>query len=108
MKRLYIVSIMFLLLYTKGFTQIYALQNGEKLNNSYVLSENNYAIIIEKNTANYGKTFDIIYKDKRLTGYKGAGDIKILPNGTLIATMLKSSVGKRYVGCDIRKYRTGI
>lgn len=94
MKRLYIVSIMFLLLYTKGFTQIYALQNGEKLNNSYVLSENNYAIIIEKNTANYGKTFDIIYKDKRLTGYKGAGDIKILPNGTLIATMLKSSVGK--------------
>lgn len=52
MKRLYIVTTIFLLLYTKAFTQIYTFQNGEKLNNSYILSETNYAIIIEKNTAN--------------------------------------------------------
>ena len=61
MKRLYIVSILFLLLYTRAFTQIYTLQNNEKLNNSYISSETNYALIIEKNSANEGKTFDIIY-----------------------------------------------
>ena len=94
MKRLYIVTIVFLLLYVRAFTQIYTLQNNEKLNNSYIMSETNYALIIEKNNANYGKTFDIIYKDARLTGYKDAGSIKILPNGTLVATMLKTSLGK--------------
>ncbi|WP_300368510.1 hypothetical protein [Brachyspira sp.] len=94
MKRLYITSVIFFILYVRAFSQIYTLQNNEKLNNSYILSETNYAIIIEKNTANSGKTFDIIYKDSRLTGYKDAGNIKILPNGTLIATMLKNSVGK--------------
>ncbi|MEI0563462.1 hypothetical protein [Brachyspira pulli] len=94
MKRLYIVTTIFLLLYTKAFTQIYTFQNGEKLNNSYILSETNYAIIIEKNTANEGKTFDIVYKNSRLSGYKDAGIIKILPNETLVATMLKSSLGK--------------
>ena len=94
MKRLYIVSILFLLLYTRAFTQIYTLQNNEKLNNSYISSETNYALIIEKNSANEGKTFDIIYKNSRLTGYKDAGIIKILPNGTLTATMLKTSLGK--------------
>ncbi|ANN64588.1 PD40 domain-containing protein [Brachyspira hyodysenteriae] len=94
MKKLYIISIVFLLLCARGFTQVYTFQIGEKLNNSYILSETNYAIIIEKNSANSGKTFDIIYKDARLTGYKDAGNIKILPNGTLIATMLKTSLGK--------------
>lgn len=94
MKRLYIVSILFLLLYTRAFTQIYTLQNNEKLNNSYISSETNYALIIEKNSVNEGKTFDIIYKNSRLTGYKDAGIIKILPNGTLTATMLKTSLGK--------------
>ena len=94
MKRLYIVTTIFLLLYTKAFTQIYTFQNGEKLNNSYILSETNYAIIIEKNTANEGKTFDIVYKNSRFSGYKDAGIIKILPNETLVATMLKSSLGK--------------
>ncbi|MBW5381557.1 hypothetical protein, partial [Brachyspira hampsonii] len=94
MKKLYIISIVFLLLCARGFTQIYTFQIGEKLNNSYILSETNYAVIIEKNTANSGKTFDIIYKNARLTGYKDAGSIKILPNGTLIATMLKTSLGK--------------
>lgn len=94
MKRLYIISIIFLLLYVKAFSQIYTLQNNEKLNNSYILSETNYALIIEKNNANTGKTFDIIYKDSRLTGYKDARSIKILPNGTLIAVMLKNSLGK--------------
>lgn len=94
MKKLYIISIVFLLLCARGFTQVYTFQIGEKLNNSYILSETNYAIIIEKNSANSGKTFDIIYKNTRLTGYKDAGNIKILPNGTLIATMLKTSLGK--------------
>ncbi|WP_300747718.1 hypothetical protein [uncultured Brachyspira sp.] len=94
MKRLYIISVIFLLLYVKAFNQIYTLQNGEKLNNSYILSENDYAIILEKNTADLGKTFDIIFKDTRLEGYKEAGSIKILPNGTLIATMLKTSLAK--------------
>ncbi|KLI25484.1 PD40 domain-containing protein [Brachyspira hyodysenteriae] len=94
MKKLYIISIVFLLLCARVFTQVYTFQIGEKLNNSYILSETNYAIIIEKNSANSGKTFDIIYKDARLTGYKDAGNIKILPNGTLIATMLKTSLGK--------------
>ena len=94
MKKLYIISIVFLLLCARGFTQIYTFQIGEKLNNSYILSETNYAVIIEKNTANSGKTFDIIYRDARLTGYKDAGSIKILPNGTLVATMLKTSLGK--------------
>ena len=94
MKRLYITSIIFLLLYVKAFSQIYTFQNGEKLNNSYILSETNYAIVLEKNTANEGRTYDIVYGNARLTGYKDAGTIKILPNGTLVATMLKNSLGK--------------
>ena len=94
MKRLYIISIVFLLSCTRAFTQIYTLQINEKLNNSYILSETNYALVIEKNSANEGKTFDIIYKNARLTGYKDAGIIKILPNETLVATMLKTSLVK--------------
>ena len=53
----------------------------------------NYAIVIEKNSAN-NKTYDILYKNSRLEGYKDAGIIKVLPNGTLVATMLKPSIGK--------------
>lgn len=94
MKRLYIISIIFLSLYVRAFSQIYTLQNGEKLTNSYILSETNYAIVLEKNTANEGRTYDILYKNTRLTGYKDAGIIRILPNGTLVATMLKTSLAK--------------
>ena len=94
MKRLYIISIIFLSLYVRAFSQIYTLQNGEKLTNSYILSETNYAIVLEKNTANEGKTYDILYGNVRLSGYKDAGIIRILPNGTLVATMLKNSLAK--------------
>lgn len=92
--RIFILFILFALINISAFSQIYTLQVGERVKDGYILDENNYAVILEKNDLNNQKTFDILYNDKRLTGYKDAGIIRILPNNTLIATMLKSSVGK--------------
>ena len=87
------IPIYFLLISNLLFSQIYTLQNNETLKNAHILNDTNYAIIIEKNNAN-NKTYDILYKNSRLEGYKDAGIIKVLPNGTLVATMLKPSIGK--------------
>ena len=84
------IFILFVLLNISAFSQIYTLQRGERVKDGYILDENNFAVIIEKNDS----TFDIIHKDKRLTGYKDAGIIRILPNNTLVSTMLKTSTGK--------------
>ena len=92
--RIFILFISFILINISAFPQIYTLQRGERVKDGYILDENNFAVIIEKTDINNQKTFDIIYKDKRLTGYKDAGIIKILPNNILVATMLKSSTGK--------------
>lgn len=87
------IAIYFLLISNLLFSQIYTLQNNETLKNAYILSDTNYAIIIEKNNAN-NITYDILYKNSRLEGYKDAGIIKVLPNTTLVAAMLKPSIGK--------------
>lgn len=92
--RIFILFISFILINVSAFPQIYTLQRGERVKDGYILDENNYAVILEKSDLNNQKTFDILYKDARLTGYKDAGIIRILPNNTLIATMLKSSTGK--------------
>ena len=92
--RIFILFISFILINISAFPQIYTLQRGERVKDGYILDENNFAVIIEKTDINNQKTFDIIYKEKRLTGYKDAGIIKILPNYILVATMLKSSTGK--------------
>ena len=92
--RIFILFISFILINISAFPQIYTLQRGERVKDGYILDENNFAVIIEKTDINNQKTFDIIYKEKRLTGYKDAGIIKILPNNILVATMLKSSTGK--------------
>lgn len=92
--RIFILFILFTLINISVFPQIYTLQRGERVKDGYILNETNYAVILEKNDLNNQKTFDILYNDKRLTGYKDAGIIRILPNNTLIATMLKSSTGK--------------
>ena len=92
--KIFILFISFILINISAFPQIYTLQRGERVKDGYILDENNFAVIIEKTDINNQKTFDIIYKEKRLTGYKDAGIIKILPNNILVATMLKSSTGK--------------
>lgn len=92
--RIFTLFILFTLINISAFPQIYTLQRGERVKDGYILDENNYAVILEKNDLNNQKTFDILYNDKRLTGYKDSGIIRILPNNTLIATMLKSSTGK--------------
>lgn len=81
------IPIYFILISNLLFPQIYTLQNNETLKNAHILNDTNYAIIIEKNNAN-NKTYDILYKNSRLEGYKDSGIIKVLPNGTLVATML--------------------
>ena len=92
--RIFILFISFILINISAFSQIYTLQRGERVRDGYILDENNYAVILEKSDLNNQKTFDILYKDARLTNYKDAGIIRILPNNTLVATMLKSSTGK--------------
>ena len=92
--RIFILFISFILINISAFSQIYTLQRGERVRDGYILDENNYAVILEKSDLNNQKTFDILYKDARLTGFKDAGIIRILPNNTLVATMLKSSTGK--------------
>ena len=87
------IPIYFILISNLLFPQIYTLQNNETLKNAHILNDTNYAIIIEKNNAN-NKTYDILYKNSRLEGYRDSGIIKVLPNGTLVATMLKPSIGK--------------
>lgn len=87
------IPIYFLLISNLLFSQIYTLQNNETLKNAHILNDTNYAIVVEKNNAN-NKTYDILYKNSRLEGYKDSGIIKVLPNGTLVATMLKPSIGK--------------
>ena len=92
--RIFILFISFILINVSAFPQIYTLRRGERVRDGYILDENNYAVILEKSDLNNQKTFDILYKDSRLTNYKDAGIIRILPNNTLVATMLKSSTGK--------------
>ena len=92
--RIFILFISFILINVSAFPQIYTLRRGERVRDGYILDENNYAVILEKSDLNNQKTFDILYKDARLTNYKDAGIIRILPNNTLVATMLKSSTGK--------------
>ncbi|TKZ36319.1 hypothetical protein [Brachyspira catarrhinii] len=92
--RIFILFISFILINVLAFPQIYTLQRGERVKDGYILDENNFAVILEKSDLNNQKTFDILYKDTRLTGFKEAGIIRILPNNTLVATMLKSSTGK--------------
>ena len=92
--RIFILFISFILINISAFSQIYTLQRGERVRDGHILDENNYAVILEKSDLNNQKTFDILYKDARLTGFKDAGIIRILPNNTLVATMLKSSTGK--------------
>ena len=92
--RIFILFISFIFINVSAFSQIYTLQRGERVKDGYILDENNYAVILEKSDLNNQKTFDILYKDTRLTGFKEAGIIRILPNNTLVATMLKSSTGK--------------
>ena len=92
--RIFILFISFILINISAFSQIYTLQRGERVRDGHILDENNYAVILEKSDLNNQKTFDILYKDARLTNYKDAGIIRILPNNTLVATMLKSSMGK--------------
>lgn len=93
-KKFHYAFVWFILLNISAFSQIYTLQRGERVKDGYILNETNYAFILEKNDLNNQKTFDIIHNGRRLVGYKEAGIIRILPNNTLIATMLKSSTGK--------------
>lgn len=94
MKIIWLIFISFISMSIFGFGQIYTLKNNEKVKDSYIVSENDFAVIIEKNDRYSGITYDILYKGSRISGYKDCGIIKILPNGTLVATMLKPSVAK--------------
>ena len=64
--RIFILFISFILINISAFPQIYTLQRGERVKDGYILDENNFAVIIEKIDINNQKTFDIIYKEKRL------------------------------------------
>ncbi len=88
------VLFLFLFICSISFAQIYTLNNNEKIVNSYINQYTNYAIILEKNSSIYGKSFDILYQGKRLEGYKDSGVVRVLPNNTLVATMLKPSLVK--------------
>ena len=78
-----------------SYAQVYELKANEKIAKSYVLSENNYAFILEvENQENFNIEYDIIHNQHRLREYKDLGTLKILDNGVLVASMLKASVAK--------------
>jgi len=78
-----------------SYPQVYELAFNEKIINSYILSENNYAFILEiENQDNFNIEYDIIHNQNRLTDYKDSRTLKILENGILVASMLKASVAK--------------
>lgn len=92
MKRIYLFLVLFMFISALGFSQIYTLKDNEKVKDSYILSENDYALIIENYDRYLGTNYAILYNGNYISGYKDFGIIKILPNGTLVATMLKPSV----------------
>ncbi len=78
-----------------SYAQVYELKANEKIAKSYILSENNYAFILEvKNQENFNIQYDIVHNQHRLREYKDLGTLKILDNGVLVASMLKTSVAK--------------
>ena len=78
-----------------SYAQVYELKANEKIAKSYILSENNYAFILEvKNQENSNIQYDIVHNQNRLTEYKESGILKILDSGVLVASMLKASVAK--------------
>lgn len=76
------------------YSEDYTLKNNEKIIVAKLSTDNYAAYIIEVKDIFKPISYDIIYNEQRLSGYKEAGTINILPNKTLVATMKKDSEAK--------------